>query len=187
MGVERSGERDEAWFEALFLAHGNQVAAYARRRVPPDADDVVSEVFAAAWRLRDKIPEPPLPWLYRTASNFVLHSRRGRTRGAALAERIGRRDELDRDPPDAWNGVVGRIDDVRRVERLFTVLPPRDVEILRLWSWEQLTTAEIAYVLEISPAAARVRLHRARRRAEALLTPRTSRPTPEHRPVQEFS
>lgn len=182
-------DRDEAWFEALFRAHGNQVAAYARRRVPGEADDVVAEVFAAAWRHRAKVPETALPWLYRTASNVVLHSRRSRARGAALTERIARRDEPDRDPPDAWSGVAARLDDARRVERLFAVLPPRDVEILRLWAWEQLGADEIAYVLTISPAAARVRLHRARKRAEVLLAtdPPGAAPAATPTRIEEFS
>jgi RNA polymerase sigma-70 factor (ECF subfamily) len=40
------------------------VLAYAVRRVPRDeADDVVAEVFAAAWRHRASVPDPALPWL----------------------------------------------------------------------------------------------------------------------------
>lgn len=181
-------ERDEPWFEALFHAHGNHVAAYARRRVPSDTDDIVSEVFTAAWRHREKVPDLALPWLYRTAANVVLHHRRGRARGAALTARIADRDEPDRDPPDAWSGVAGRLDDVRRVERLFSDLPARDIEILRLWAWEQLEPAEIAYVLTVSPAAARVRLHRARTRARALLAadrPHAAGPPP-FRHLEEF-
>ena len=50
------------------------------------------------------------------------------------------------------------------VRRTLAQLPARDAEVLRLDAWEQLTGEELAYVLGCSTAAARVRLHRARRR-----------------------
>ena len=60
---------DAAWFEDLYRTHHPAVLRYAVRRVgPDDADDVVSEVFATAWRRRTAVGEPPLPWLYRAAA-----------------------------------------------------------------------------------------------------------------------
>ena len=70
---------------------------------------------------------------------------------------------------DSTDDVVDRVVSAQRVARLLDALPPRDAEILRLSAWEQLDAASIAYVLSISPTAVRVRLHRARRRAEQLL------------------
>lgn len=60
-----------------------------------------------------------------------------------------------------------------------TRLPEIDREIVRLIGWEQLTIAEAAHVLACTRTAAKVRLHRARRRLAALLTapvPTTSPP-----------
>ena len=34
--------RDEAWLEGVFRAHHRAVLAYAARRVPDEADDVVA-------------------------------------------------------------------------------------------------------------------------------------------------
>ncbi|WP_163275765.1 RNA polymerase sigma factor [Cellulomonas iranensis] len=167
--MSRDARRDERWFEELFVAHGNQVLAYARRRVPQDADDVVAEVFATAWRHRSRVPDEPLPWLYRTAAHHVLHSHRPRGRRAALAARSATLDAPDRDPEDVADGIVERLDREALVARVLAELSPRDAEVLRLWAWEQLSTDEIAYVLVISGTAARVRLHRAQRRAEAAL------------------
>jgi RNA polymerase sigma-70 factor, ECF subfamily len=169
MGEE---QRDEAWLEDVFRAHHRAVLAYAARRVPRDeADDVVAEVFAAAWRHRAHVPEEPLPWLYRTAAHHVLHRRRSTARRSRLADRLG---GLGGDGPlaapvDPTDDVVARIDAAARVARVLDALPPRDAEILRLSVWEELDAASIAYVLSISPSAVRVRLHRARRRAEHLL------------------
>ena len=37
-----------------------------------------------------------------------------------------------------------------------------DADLLRLWAWEQLTPAEIAVVLDTTPNAVSIRLHRAK-------------------------
>jgi len=53
-------ERDEAWFDALYRCWHGAVLAYARRRVA-EPDDLVSEVFTAPWRYRNRVTDPPLP------------------------------------------------------------------------------------------------------------------------------
>jgi RNA polymerase sigma-70 factor, ECF subfamily len=168
MSAER---RDEGWLEGLFRAHHRAVLAYAVRRVPDEADDVLSEVFAAAWRHRDRVPDEPLPWLYRTAAHQVQHRRRSTARRTRLAVRLGGLGGEGSPAAviDSTDDVVDRVVSAQRVARLLDALPPRDAEILRLSAWEQLDAASIAYVLSISPTAVRVRLHRARRRAEQLL------------------
>lgn len=172
MGQSRLG-RDEAWLAALFRRHGAQIRAYARRRVEPDAvDDIVSEVFTAAWQHRQRVPEPELPWLYRTALHHTLHDRRGRRRATALTDRIISQDPPDRQPPDPIAGVAERLDAGAQVRHVMGLLAPRDAEVLRLWAWEQLAPAEIGDVLGCTAVAARVRLHRAKRRAERLLARR---------------
>lgn len=166
------GQRDEGWLEDQFRAHHRAVLAYAVRRVPRDeADDVVAEVFAAAWRHRATVPDEALPWLYRTAAHHVLHRRRSTARRSRLTDRLGGLggDGSSAAPVDPADEVVERLDAVARVARVLDALPPRDAEILRLSVWEELDAASIAYVLSISPSAVRVRLHRARRRAEHLL------------------
>jgi RNA polymerase sigma-70 factor (ECF subfamily) len=48
-------------------------------------------------------------------------------------------------------------------------LPEGDQEVLRLAAWESLSHGEIGLVLGITPNAAAIRLHRARRRLEGVL------------------
>lgn len=98
-----------------------------------------------------------------------MHSHRGSSRRAALLSRSACMDEPDRNPPDVADEVATQLDRSTVVGRVMAALPAADAEVLRLWAWEQLGTEEIAYVLVISNVAARVRLHRARRPAEALL------------------
>jgi len=166
--VTQPPERDRPWLDALFAAHAGSLTAYATRRVPPDdVDDVLAEVFAAAWQHRERVPDPALPWLYRTASHFVLHTWRSRDRAKRLAARLHAEPSVEVD--DHANRVAAQLDDTADVLAALATLTPRDAEILRLATWEELDTDELAYVLGCNPTAAKVRLHRARRRfAQAL-------------------
>jgi RNA polymerase sigma-70 factor (ECF subfamily) len=48
-------------------------------------------------------------------------------------------------------------------------LRPDEAELLRLWAWEQLGPAEIAAVLDLTPNAVSIRLHRAREKLREIL------------------
>jgi RNA polymerase sigma-70 factor, ECF subfamily len=144
-------ERDDAWFDALYRRWHGQVLAYARRRVA-EPDDLVSEVFTAAWRHRAKVSDPPLPWLLRTASNLSMHAARGDRRRSRLHTKISYGPLGQGADPDPDHAVA------------LQTLSAVDRELLRLVAWEQLSTPELAFVLTCSEAAVRVRLHRARGR-----------------------
>lgn len=154
---------DQEWLASLFDLHATAIRAYAARRVGHDAaDDVVSEVYASAWRRRRDVPEPALPWLLRTAHNVVAHERR------SLARRLNVRDAV---VGTTRHTASPAADDASRVlaESVLSQLSPTDAEVLRLTAWEGLTPAEIAVVLDLSDSAARNRLMRARQRAQLLL------------------
>ncbi len=178
--------RERAWLEALYRTYRPAIWAYAARRLRPDeADDIVSEVFATAWRSRESVPAEsadPLPWLYRVAANHVLHAQRGEARRGRLTERVGETEIAQRRgaPPGSGaraepNGlgvdasVIDRLDAHERVRSMLAALPAADAEILRLSAWEGLESPALGEVLGCSAAAARVRLHRARRRAQRIL------------------
>jgi RNA polymerase sigma-70 factor (ECF subfamily) len=68
-------------FEALYAEHYAPIYRYVDRRVDgPEVPDVVAEVFTAAWRRLDDIPEGEATrvWLYGLARNSLLNHRRGR-------------------------------------------------------------------------------------------------------------
>ena len=47
----RAGGGSERAFEALYTAHYQAMAGYVRRRVAAhEADDVIAQIFAVAWR-----------------------------------------------------------------------------------------------------------------------------------------
>lgn len=154
--------RDEAWFTQLFRAHSTQIRGYAMRRSPESADDVVSRVFTTAWRRREQVPDPPLPWLYGVASRELHHVYRTEQRVVRLTERVSGATELA--TQDGTDDVVSAISARGPVLQALAQLSDQDAELLRLWAWEHLEPAEIAVVLGLTPIAVRTRLLRARRR-----------------------
>jgi len=160
-------DRDDQWFEALFTRFHGPVRAYASRRAPDDADDIVADVFAVAWRKREGVPDNALPWLYAVAAREMLHTFRAHDRRDRLSARLQITTSLVH--PDPAEQIAGRLDAEAPVTRALALLSEPDAEVLRLWAWEQLEPAEIATALGISSVASRVRLHRARRRLESIL------------------
>ena len=51
-----------------------------------------------------------------------------------------------------------------RVAETLARMRPDEAELLRLWAWEQLGPAQLATVLDLTPNAVSIRLHRARGR-----------------------
>ena len=157
-------------FRGLFEAHYGALIAYARRRaVAAEVDDVVGETFSIAWRRLEAIPaHAQLPWLYGVARRVLANQRRGAERRHRLRARLCAEPahQPDRSSPD---------DSVRDA---LAMLRPDDQEILRLAAWEELSTNEIALVLDCTPNAAALRLSRARRRLRAELTERRDCRTP---------
>ena len=75
------GERErEARFDALFASYSSDIVAYCGWRAgsAADAQDAVAEVFLAAWRRLDDLPEGDAArvWLYATARKVIANQRR---------------------------------------------------------------------------------------------------------------
>jgi len=127
-------------------------------RDPSLADDLTSETFVRAWGRRDRLRTETLKaYLLAIARNLFLHQR----------QRSGNHDELSLDLPDVAPDPLQRTSsrlEFDRVARALATLAEPDRTALILRSEHQLSYAEIARVLEISEGAARVRVHRTRRR-----------------------
>ncbi|MGV9533030.1 RNA polymerase sigma factor [Streptosporangium sandarakinum] len=170
-------------FEEAYLDAYERILGYATRRCdsPEDALDVVAETFEVAWRRIDDLPpgDQARLWLYGVARNVLANQRRGNLRRhagqAELREDIA--DLYARTAPPAERA------DLKAVGRVFRALSDDDRELLSLVAWEGLDAGEIARVLGCSRNAARIRIHRARRRLSRALavadveTPLMSRPT----------
>ncbi len=150
-------------FEVLATEVYEPLQRYVRRRVDTGSvDDIVSETLTTLWRRLDDVPgDAALPWAYGIARRHIANHRRGATRHLRLVRRV---EAEPRFPDDAPNPL-----DVE-LEAALAALDDADRELLRLWAWEGLTTAEIAVVLGVTPNAASIRFHRAKTRLSQNLT-----------------
>jgi RNA polymerase sigma-70 factor, ECF subfamily len=151
-------------FEALYRAHCGTVRSFVHRRVPAAAaDDVVAEVFVAAWRRLDRAPQDPLPWLLSIARGVLANRRRAEARHAALRDRLAATAVAGvSDPSEAGGGESELMRALGSLGRL-------DQEVLLLVAWDGLDRVQAAGALGITPGLFGVRLHRARRRLERAL------------------
>jgi RNA polymerase sigma-70 factor (ECF subfamily) len=152
-----SGDLRRERFEALAPALVEPLRRFlARRTDAATADDVLAETLLVCWRRLDDVPEEALPWAYGVARNCLANAHRGARRQERLAARIA-----VVDPPASSTPGPGEGGEADLAEAL-AALREDEAELLRLWAWEQLTAGEIATVLDITPNAAGIRLHRAR-------------------------
>ena len=153
----------EASFNRLYERHFDAVRAYAWRRVPGLADEIVAETFLVAWRRLDEVPDDALPWLIGVARNVRANLHRSDRRRDALVQRLGP-EHRGRRRPAGGRRRAGRAP--RRARRPLG----GDREILLLTAWDDLDRGQVARALGCSRANVAVRLFRARRRLAALLT-----------------
>lgn len=149
-------------FERCFREHYAQVLAFSMRRVSGReiAEDVVADTFAVAWRRRDRIAEPALPWLYAIAGHVIANQYRSTSRRRNLDLRLAHETGTAAPGSDPAES-LGRRD---AFSAAFALLAEPEREVLRLIAWDGLDTRDAARVFGCSPGAFRVRLHRARRK-----------------------
>jgi RNA polymerase sigma-70 factor (ECF subfamily) len=138
-----------------------RVYAYAVRHCGPvDADDVVAETFAVAWRRLDAVPDPAIGWLIVTARNVLAGRRRAERKQVELGRVVaGLESGLDAGTEPATEDLVVRR---RTVLEALGSLSDREREALLLTAWDGLDHVDAAAVAGCSPRAFRARLTRAR-------------------------
>jgi RNA polymerase sigma factor (sigma-70 family) len=153
-------------FEAMYEANHVALLGYLLRRTDntDDAADALAETFLTAWRRLDDVPGGAQArlWLYGTARRVLANYRRGERRRIALADRLREDLAASYRPPEFFG-------EAAEIAAAFGSLPEADRELLALAGWEGLDAGELAQVLGCSRNAARIRLHRARRRLAAEL------------------
>ncbi|HEU4976520.1 MAG TPA: sigma-70 family RNA polymerase sigma factor [Baekduia sp.] len=143
---------------------GRCVREAARIVGPDDAPDAVQEALLRAWRScrRGVAPRFPAAWLLRIVRNEALRRRAQRPETTAIDEQ--------RDPAD--HRALQRLDDIPLrvdVRRAVGQLPPDDRKLIALRYVDDLTQTGVAAELGIPEGTAKVRLHRIRKRLQAVL------------------
>lgn len=154
---------DNGLFAHLYSSYYRHIYAYCRRRTDAaSVDDAVADTFLVAWRRIADVPPgtAALPWLYAIAYRVLSHQWRSTGRQRRLDARLRAAGASTQPPLD---DVVLVREEARKVREAARRLHPDQLEVLRLSAWEGLSHNEIAAAVGITPAAARQRLHRARR------------------------
>jgi RNA polymerase sigma factor (sigma-70 family) len=123
----------------------------------PAAEDAAQEASLKAWghRTQCRTPDRPEPWVAAIARREALRA----LPPAASSEPA---DPID---PGYEPQVIRRLDVVRAVR----ALPPADRRLLLARYWGDCTQEQAAALAGVSPANAKVRLHRARARLREAL------------------
>ena len=172
VAAARGGDRGA--FEELVRATTAETYTLALRLLgnEEDARDVVQEAYLRAYRSigRFRGDASFRTWLYRITANCASTSlgKRGRRRVEVLDEDAPFVDEDPRHDPEA-RAEGGALRD--RLTAALADLPPRLRSVVVLRDVYDLPHEAIAAELGISQEAAKVRLHRARRKLRAKLFP----------------
>ena len=157
-----------AKFETLYEANYKPIYAYVYRRVPhssSDVPDVVSEVFATAWRRISDLPPAPQDrlWLFGVAHNCLLEHHRRWSHRLQLLSHLGAQ-------PNRVELLETAVDSLHlRVRAALQELRPLDREVILLVYWDGLSHVEAASVLGCSVNAVALRIKKAKARLEAKL------------------
>ena len=165
-GVSETERRDR--LAAVYDECAPRVYAYAVRHCGPvDADDVLAETFAVAWRRLDVVPDPAIGWLIVTARNVIAGRRRADRRDVELARVFAEHTEVA--GPGADPGVDELVVQRSVLLAALDTLSLREREALLLTAWDGLDHTDAAEVARCTPRAFRARLMRARARLTAAL------------------
>jgi RNA polymerase sigma-70 factor (ECF subfamily) len=123
-----------------------------------EAEDITSETFVRAWVNHNNIRTETLKaYLFTIARNLFLEQRRKNKRQVMLEDSL----------PDTSPGPVKQVESLQKLQRIKQFLsvmkePDKTAFILRVQ--HKLPYAEIARVLGISLASAKVKVHRVRKK-----------------------
>jgi RNA polymerase sigma-70 factor, ECF subfamily len=160
-----AAQLDRAAFATLYRRYLDRVYAYAFYQLGDhhDAEDATERTFLAAMRALPAFRDEGATfraWLFRIAHNTIAnaHRTRARRRAEPLPE------PFDRPAPNADPaGLVVRADELRTVLQAISTLPEDRRQVVLLRFVDGLSSSEIGQVLDRSPGAVRVLLHRALR------------------------
>ena len=126
------------------------------------AEDVVQDCYTSAWKHRSQLRQPDLAraWLFQIMRRSAL---RHLTPGL---QPLDDEDMPDQPAPDA--GLDDRLDVVKALGRI----APINREVLVLYYFDDMPTAQIAEALEIAPGTVLSRLARARDALKAAMAAR---------------
>ncbi|HEY7727163.1 MAG TPA: sigma-70 family RNA polymerase sigma factor [Candidatus Eisenbacteria bacterium] len=166
--VQRAQRDDERAFGELVHRYESKVYSLSLRmlRNPEDAEDVLQDTFLRAYRGIKSFRGNSTfsTWIYRIAANSALMRLRKKQLPTVSIEDADERET----PINIADWRPGPVEDlltqetVRAMEEAVESLPPEFRQVFILRDVEELSNAEVAEILDLSVAAVKSRLHRAR-------------------------
>jgi RNA polymerase sigma-70 factor (ECF subfamily) len=160
-------------FARLYDRYAPDIHRYAARRLGDGAaDDITSDTFLVAFRIRSRydLARPNArPWLYGIAGNLIGKQRRSEVRALKALARTGQ-DALTASGSGSWvEDADSRIAAQGPLAGALAALSAADRHVLLLVAWADLTYQEVAEALDIPVGTVRSRLNRARRKVRTTL------------------
>jgi RNA polymerase sigma-70 factor, ECF subfamily len=184
--VRKSQQDDERAFGELVSRYESKVYSLALKmlRNPEDAEDVLQDTFLRAYRgiKSFKGNSTFSTWIYRITANSALMRLRKRQLPTVSIDDADEREA----PINIADWAPGPVEQMLNQEtqaamtEAIEALPPEFRQVFVLRDIEELSNAEVAEILDLSVAAVKSRLHRARlkvrnRLATYFTEPRTRR------------
>jgi RNA polymerase sigma-70 factor, ECF subfamily len=182
----KAGDPDA--FEELVRTYGGRLLAVARRfvRNESDAQDIVQSAYLSAFR---GLPQfeggcQLSTWLHRIVVNTALMRLRARRRKPEESIELllpafqedGHHVEQFSDWTTPADALLEKKETRATVRACIAQLPDNYREVLMLRDIEELPTQEVAQMLNLTPTAVKVRLHRARQALSTLLRKEYAQP-----------
>ena len=170
--LARARQGDLPAFEEIVRRHQRRVYGVALRIVRSHAvaDDVAQDAFLRAWQSLDRfeLGRPFGPWVCRIAANLAVnHVRSPVAREDPLPEGHGETRSVRGNPLD----VVLDGEAQGLLQEALEALPPEQRAVFVLRAMEEMSYAEIAETLGLSPGTVMSRLFRAREKLARALGP----------------
>lgn len=147
-------------FQNLYESYATEVYRFAFWLAGDgaEAEDITSETFVRAWGKRNGIRTETLKaYLFTIARNVYLEHQRKKKNQVAL-------EDVYPDPAPGPDKLVESQHELLRVQKILRTLPEIDRAAFILRVQQELPYDEIARVLGLSLAAAKVKVHRVRKK-----------------------
>ncbi|MEU4231687.1 sigma-70 family RNA polymerase sigma factor [Nonomuraea sp. NPDC026600] len=175
LGSEGESPPGPAAFGAFYRRHIQTVMRLVVRRVtdPHLAADLTADIFVAALdsaHTYDPSRGSEIAWLHGIARHVLLAERRRAARDTQTLGEIAGRRLLDSDDLARMEERIDAERQTREALAAMRSLPESERAVLELVVIDQLTVTEAAAALGLRSVAARVRLHRARRKLQHVVS-----------------
>lgn len=167
--IVRQAVRDPARFQVLYDKYFTSIFNFIYRRIDDEdiTADLTSQTFLKALGSLRKYKFKGVPfsaWLYRIATNEVYRHYRNGKKTLVFSFDESEFENLISESTDQNENL-----DIERVTALMLTMSESDIEVLELRFFESKCFAEIAFILDITEATAKMRTYRAIEKLKKLM------------------